>query len=220
MARKPKPARSIEASAAAVEPELPMLDGAPAPARRGRPPRSAQIPAPSPMAEDSSGAALGIADAGDAMAADAEAGASDRPSKKHQGRKPKSSGSTAAASLSRDEPRLAKGKRGHKPDDAEPAAEPQDAVLSAGAADEDELAAGGDQNAAEVKQADEAATSLAVSGPTASSKPAAQWDRATDTVQFDWPEIKRTASQDGPNQVMAKLLVAARAEGAHSRWPL
>jgi len=50
--------------------------------------------------------------------------------------------------------------------------------------------------------------------------PAAQWDRATDTVRFDWAEIERTASQDGPNQAMAKLLVAARAEGANSRWPL
>ena len=53
-----------------------------------------------------------------------------------------------------------------------------------------------------------------------SAKPAAQWDRATDTVQFDWPEIEHIASQSGPNQVMAKLLVAARAEGANSRWPL
>ena len=54
----------------------------------------------------------------------------------------------------------------------------------------------------------------------AASKPAARWDRATDTVQFDWPEIERAASRDGPNQAMAKLLVAARAEGADSRWPL
>jgi hypothetical protein len=52
------------------------------------------------------------------------------------------------------------------------------------------------------------------------AKPAAQWDRATDTVRFNWAEIERTASQDGPNQAMAKLLVAARAEGANSRWPL
>ena len=54
----------------------------------------------------------------------------------------------------------------------------------------------------------------------APATPAAQWDKATDAVRFDWPEIERTASQDGPNQVMAKLLVAARAEGANSRWPL
>ena len=53
----------------------------------------------------------------------------------------------------------------------------------------------------------------------APSKPAARWDPAADTVQFDWPEIEQTASRPGPNQVMAKLLVAARAEGATSRWP-
>jgi len=49
---------------------------------------------------------------------------------------------------------------------------------------------------------------------------AARWDRATDAVEFDWPEIERVAAHDGPNQGMAKLLVAARAEGAGSRWPL
>ncbi len=54
----------------------------------------------------------------------------------------------------------------------------------------------------------------------ATVRPAAHWDRATDTVQFDWPEIERTAAQEGPNQGMAMLLVAARAEGANSRWPL
>ena len=41
-----------------------------------------------------------------------------------------------------------------------------------------------------------------------------------DTVRFDWSEIESTASHAGPNQAMAKLLVAARAEGANSRWPL
>ena len=53
----------------------------------------------------------------------------------------------------------------------------------------------------------------------APSKSAAQWDPAADTVQFNWAEIEQTASRPGPNQVMAKLLVAARAEGANSRWP-
>jgi len=38
-------------------------------------------------------------------------------------------------------------------------------------------------------------------------------------VQFDWPAIEQVAAQDGPNQGMAKLLVAARAEGGQSRWP-
>ena len=53
----------------------------------------------------------------------------------------------------------------------------------------------------------------------APSKSAAHWDPAAGTVQFDWAEIEQTASRPGPNQVMAKLLVAARAEGANSRWP-
>jgi len=223
MARKPKPVPPIEVSAAAVEPELPMLDGAPSPARRSRRSKSAEMPAPPPMAEDSSEAALGIAGAGDAMADEAEAGASDMPSKKRQGSKPKPLGSTAAASLSRDQPRRAKAQRGRKPGNAEPAAEPENAVLAVEAMDEGGLTAatsGSDQNADEGKRDGETATSPAVSGSTTSSRPAARWDRATDTVQFDWPEIERTASQDGPNQVMAKLLVAARAEGAHSRWPL
>ena len=52
------------------------------------------------------------------------------------------------------------------------------------------------------------------------AKPAAHWDRTTDAVQFDWPAIEQTASHEGANQGMAKLLIAARAEGANSRWPL
>ncbi len=56
--------------------------------------------------------------------------------------------------------------------------------------------------------------------PAAAARPAAQWDHATDTVRFDWPAIEQVASQDGPHQDMAKLLIAARAQGANSRWPL
>lgn len=62
--------------------------------------------------------------------------------------------------------------------------------------------------------------------PTASQggsdqlRPAARWDKAADAVHFDWPAIEQTAAQAGPNQIMAKLLLAARAEGANSRWPL
>ncbi len=48
---------------------------------------------------------------------------------------------------------------------------------------------------------------------------AAHWDRAADHVTFDWLAIEQTAAEDGPNQAMAKLLLAARAEGANSRWP-
>lgn len=56
--------------------------------------------------------------------------------------------------------------------------------------------------------------------PDLDAQPAARWDRATGAVRFDWPAIERTAAANGPNQGMAKLLVAARAEGANSRWPL
>jgi hypothetical protein len=51
------------------------------------------------------------------------------------------------------------------------------------------------------------------------TKTAAEWDRATDRVTFDRPAIEQVAAHDGPNQGMAKLLIAARAEGANSRWP-
>ena len=195
-----------------------MLGKAPAPVRRGRPPKPAETPPRSSAAEDDGVAAADVAE--DDMAADTEA---DAPSKRRQGRKPKPSDGAAVAPLSRDEPRRVMAKRGRKAEDAEPAAESEGAALSAKAVDEDGPTAGSDANArgaAGAKPADEAAPSSVVSGPTASSRPAAHWDRATDTVQFDWPEIERTAAQDGPNQAMAKLLVAARAEAAHSRWPL
>ena len=65
----------------------------------------------------------------------------------------------------------------------------------------------------------EAAPSFPETGVSAPASPAARWDRTTDRVQFDWSAIEGTAAQDGPNQGMAKLLVAARAEGAQSRWP-
>ena len=48
---------------------------------------------------------------------------------------------------------------------------------------------------------------------------AARWDADTGTATFDWPSIEQVAAADGPNQTMAKLLLAARAEGANSRWP-
>ncbi len=84
-------------------------------------------------------------------------------------------------------------------------------------------AAGSGADAAEhgdgapIGDAEPPSPSLDMPGP---AQPAARWDLASDRVTFDWPAIERTAAQDGPNQAMAKLLVAARAEGANSRWPL
>ena len=85
----------------------------------------------------------------------------------------------------------------------------------------DPVSAGEDSDAPSSAAGPDSDTARLLGRDAASAeKPAAQWDRATDTVRFNWTEIERTASQDGPNQAMAKLLVAARAEGAHSRWPL
>jgi hypothetical protein len=69
-------------------------------------------------------------------------------------------------------------------------------------------------------QADDAEPPSLPLDTSAPATPAARWDRASDTVRFDWPAIERTAAQHGPNEAMARLLLAARAEGAHSRWPL
>jgi hypothetical protein len=69
-------------------------------------------------------------------------------------------------------------------------------------------------------QVGDAVPSSLPSNSSAPATPAARWDRVSDTVSFDWTAIERTAAQNGPNQAMAKLLLAARAEGAHSRWPL
>lgn len=55
--------------------------------------------------------------------------------------------------------------------------------------------------------------------PQARPASAAKWNAETGTATFDWPGIEHVASTEGPNQAMAKLLLAARAEGANSRWP-
>ena len=143
-----------------------------------------------------------------------------------------------------------RGRRGRKQRqeaaDAAPAL-PHDAVMGTAAA-EASPAAGGPQPDGDEDSAVPAETAFPVSGPAGSgagaaeheggaqardagspspsldvpgsAQPAARWDPASDRVTLDWPTIERTAAQDGPNQAMAKLLVAARAEGANSRWPL
>lgn len=59
----------------------------------------------------------------------------------------------------------------------------------------------------------------AQSGVSAIVGSAVHWDLPTDTATFDWLAIEQVAAAQGPNQGMAKLLLAARAEGANSRWP-
>ncbi len=63
------------------------------------------------------------------------------------------------------------------------------------------------------------ASTDAVAASEQAQSSAARWDANTRTTTFDWPVIEQVAASDGPNQAMAKLLLAARAEGASSRWP-
>jgi hypothetical protein len=207
MARKPKAQPSPEAA----------VDDAPAPARQGRKPKAA---APSPE--------LPLALGDDGVTDEVEAGAApsaptDTPRRREPGRKPKSSDMAAVAPFLQDD---AEPQQDPKPGTAEPELAPDSIEANA-----PEIEA-----RPEVATADSAGATQPDSGPDTPAddaqqplpgleahvpaKPAAQWDRTTDTVQFDWPAIERTAAEAGPNQGMAKLLIAARAEGANSRWPL
>ncbi len=219
MARKPKAARSND-FASSPEEVLAVLSNAPAPVRRGRKPKAAA--SAEPLATmDSDDAVGGGADA-DGIIADPIAA----PVHKRPGPKPKQqAGGDAAAPLRKG----AGAKFGRKACASDATPDPMSAADSRPDAGTD-----GQQDQKEQRRGPEPATPESTSAsatsnaaPSGSSQnaatsaqPVAQWDRATDTVRFDWVEIERTVSQDGPNQVMAKLLVAARAEGANSRWPL
>ena len=212
MARKPKAASSND-FASSPEAVLAALSDAPAPVRRRRKPKAAASPALL-ATMDSADAAGGIADP---VAT---------PVRKRPGPKPKQqAGGDAAAPLRKG----ARAKPGRKAraSDASPdpmlAADSRPDAGTDGQQDQEEQLRGPEPATPEPTSAS-AASNAAPSGSSqnaaASAQPAARWNRATDTVRFDWAEIERTASQDGPNQVMATLRVAARAEGATSRWPL
>ena len=216
MARKPKATRSNEF---AVSPEevLAVLNDVPAPVRRGRKPKAAALPEPLAMM-DSDDAVGGTADADGSIADPVTA-----PVRKRPGPKPKQrAGTTEAASL-QDDAEATPEQEAHAPDAGPEPMPATDDKPNADVAGQQEQV--DDQGSATLQATPDPAASNAASpgssqNTTTSAQPAAQWDRKTDTVQFDWAEIERTASQDGPNQVIAKLLVAARAEGANSRWPL
>ncbi len=218
MARKPKVAPVADAPQAAVGAELPFMDDAPAPARRGRKPKAAAaLPEPATEADSSSVAA----NAATANATDTEEG--DAPGRAQRGRKPKQRTDDGAMSLPQDDAHEQLEAEAHQHEAAaEPAPAEGDPLIAEmafpiGDAESSDASSG---DVAPGNSADEIVSPSPGVETAARAKPAAQWDRATDTVQFDWPEIERTASEDGPNQAMAKLLIAARAEGANSRWPL
>jgi len=219
MARKPKAASS---NAFAVSPEavLAVLSNAPAPVRRGRKPKAAA--SAEPLATmDSDDAVGGGADADSTIADPVAAPVRKRPGPKSKQR----AGGDAAAPLRKG----AGAKPGRDASASHATAEPMPVA-------DDKLDAGMDGQQSRPQQVDghkpvtpkgisrssdsDAASAASSQDMATSSQPAAHWDRASDTVRFEWLEIERAAAQAGPNQVMAKLLVAARAEGASSRWPL
>ena len=178
----------------------------PAPARRSR----------KPKAEPGE---LALAAGGDAEPA--EALPDEAPARGKPGRKPRVRAEAALAAAAGDEPPAMVVDQLDAM--AEPAPAGDDAMIAEMAGP---VSAGDGESAAEGSasapvSADTNGTAPAFGqGGSETLPPAAWWDRASDQVRFDWPAIGRTASQEGPNQAMAKLLVAARAEGAHSRWPL
>ena len=196
MARKPKFAPSNEPELS-VDEVQPSPDETSPPVRRGRKKASAIAPEPAPAEDDAAEAAQAL------------------PMTEVPARGRKSPGRRKAAPPSLLDQALEQQPESEttSPDAAaEPASAGDDTMIA-------EMAypvSADDTGAAPASDA----TPQPLPHEAPSAKPAAQWDRATDMVQFDWPEIEHTASQDGPNQVMAKLLVAARAEGANSRWPL
>ncbi len=216
MARKPK-ADSSNDFATSPEGVLAVLSDAAPPVRRGRKPKAAASPELLAMV-DSDDAVGGSVDA-DGSIADPVAA----PVRKRPGPKPKQRAGTAGAASLLDDAEATPEQEAQAPDaDLEPmpaAGDKPDADI----AGQQEQADG--QGSATLQATPDPAASDAASpgssqNTATSAQSAAQWDRKTDTVQFDWAEIESTASQDGPNQVMAKLLVAARAEGGNSRWPL
>ena len=178
----------------------------PVPTRRGRKPPAAATPSEPVILRGSD--AVGVETA--VTAASAEA-VTRQPVQGRRGRSPKPKAGTAISSVFQSDA------------GQQPVADVDPLEAASGPTPAGNETSGAETAAPVSASEDGGAPSSAVvqkSSRAAAPKPAAQWDRATDTVRFDWAEIERTASQDGPNQAMAKLLVAARAEGANSRWPL
>ena len=217
MARKPKTQPSPDNTVAVPMPEPAAPDEAAVPARRGRKPKAATLSFASPAA----------ADVGSPASSGAGADAPTAAPTKAPGRKPKRSPGGEAAPSAQDG---AVGLQDQAPGQPEAEVDPgligDDAPTAAAAAQaQAETAAASDpvqpdrDPVGPASPASKAAQSAPEAVASVVAGPAAHWDRATDRVRFDWPTIERVAAQGGPNQGMAKLLVAARAEGAGSRWP-
>jgi hypothetical protein len=218
MARKPKTQPSPEAAMATPVAEPAATNETPAPARQGRKGKGAPLSPALPLVVTDDNAPTN-----DIVADAAQSTPVGVPRRGGPNRKPTPPAPAAAAPLAKERTKPGRGRTSRQP---EPEATPDpvmDDAQDAGSASQPETAASADPVPVDADPdslsdgLQQPLPGLDVPSPT---KPAADWDRVTDTVQFDWPAIERTAAEDGPNQAMAKLLVAARAEGANSRWPL
>jgi len=217
MARKPKNQPSTAAASALPAEKVAAMIETFAPARRGRKATATASLPELPSMADSRDMAAGSVEA-DVRSADPIKA----PGHKALGRKTKLSAPAAVAASLQDN---AGGRRGPKPRKAKAEATPDpvdDGVPGSEALPHASAAASGDLappvTAPDLAN-DDAHHPLPGLDAPAPTKAAAHWDRANDTVQFDWTAIEEVASHEGANQGMAKLLVAARAEGASSRWP-
>lgn len=217
MTRKPKIQPSPDNAAAVPVLGSTAPEEAAAPTRRGRKARAAALPFASPPVADVASPAPD-----DAGAGAPEAGPAKAPGRKGQSRKPKQAAGGQVVPSTQDS--------AAEPQDQAPG-QPEVGAHSDLAGDDAPAAAtapqartGADSDSVQpdrdpASPASGAAQSAPEAEASVSARPAARWDRTTDRVQFDWPAIERVAAEGGPNQAMAKLLVAAWAEGARSRWP-
>ena len=195
----------------------PKPDTPPIPAGRGRKKAAAASPATAPAPEGDDMAAT-AADVG--VAAPAEGST---PARGRRGRKPGQQTATTEPALP-----FAAG-MDRVADEASPSADPPEPAGNKGDTPVAEMAvpvsglpegnANPEEHEGAAPQGGDAVPTSPHSDMSPPAVPAARWDEASDRVSFDWPAIERTAAQGGPNQAMAKLLIAARAEGARSRWP-
>ena len=218
MARKPKTQPSSEAvTATPVEEPAATNEMSSAPTRQGRKAKAAP-PSPAPVSTKVSDNAA----TNDVVADSDDAAPVDVPRRRGPNRKPTPSAAAAAAPLPKAPTKPGRSRTSRQPEKTIPEPVEESAqntgskLPSEGIASADPVPVAADPGSPS-DDLQQPLPSLDVPSPP---KPAAHWDRARDTVQFDWPAIERTAVEDGPNQGMAKLLIAARAEGANSRWPL
>ena len=216
MARKPKTASNNEPDTS-IDAALPALSDAVTPVRRGRKPKTVGLPEPLAMM-DSDDAVGGTVDADGSVAEPIAA-----PVRKRPGPKPKQRAGAAEAAPLQSGAAEKPGRKARAPDAILEPVPTADSMSNAEVEARQQQAYGYKAATLETTPATaagDAAPTGSGQNMATSAKPAAHWDRGTDTVRFEWVEIEQTAAQDGPNQAMAKLLVAARAEGANSRWPL